>query len=467
MGDSTPSQSTQASPSEASAATHHIPQSVVVETPAQKRALSYSNTIHQLFTQVMDAKQPADRILADYFRSHKKHGSKDRRVIRESLFGLFRWHGWLKQLTTAYTAPQAWFASLALTAKIEDHRWQDISAAWQAFSTLTELKALDSIDELDSLHAKQQLLQRCFNQFSFAVTELAPEWYWRHSQQLTDNEQYALVDALSCRPPIWGRLQGISAANAIDKLSKLDIEAKMSEFFVDAINLGHKSINLNALGLYNQGELEIQDLGSQVIGNICAPKPNESWWDACSGAGGKTLQLRSHMLLQDKHSKGSILASDIRKRPLEELMKRAKRAKFKQITVAPWLSDALPVTGDHFDGVLVDAPCSCTGTWRRNPDMRWLDDEHAITDKPALQLDILSRASAAVRSGGTLVYATCSISPSENEAVVNAFLTNYPQFELQPLVHPFTGLTTTMLTVMPYQANSDGMFVAKMIKKPG
>ena len=97
--------------------------------------------------------------------------------------------------------------------------------------------------------------------------------------------------------------------------------------------------------------------------------------------------------------------------------------------------------------------------------MRWLDDASAISDKPALQLDILQRSAKAVRTGGVLVYATCSISPTENEAVVEAFLASNPNFTLQQLCHPFTGEQQSMLTVLPYQADSDGMFVAKMIKR--
>lgn len=467
MGDTTPtalisSQAKQATDTSPTLALHH---GINADTSAQKRALSYSITIHQLFEQVMQSKQPADRIVAEYFRINKKHGSKDRRVIRESLFGLFRWHGWLNQLTTLCTAPKAWFASLALTAKIEGHPWQEFSDAWQTFAANPALAPLNDAGDLTRLAAKQQLLQACFPQHEFALTQLVPTWYWQHYPTSSEDEQYALIEALCSRPPIWGRLQGINSADALASLNASGIEAKMSDYFDDAINLGHKSINLNSLKLYNEGQLEIQDLGSQVIGHVCAPRPDDNWWDACSGAGGKTLQLRSLMLQQDSHSKGSIIASDIRRKPLEELAKRVKRAHFNQISVSPWKTDALPVASDQFDGVLVDAPCSCTGTWRRNPDMRWLDDASAISDKPALQLDILQRSAKAVRTGGVLVYATCSISPTENEAVVEAFLASNPNFTLQQLCHPFTGEQQSMLTVLPYQADSDGMFVAKMIKR--
>ncbi len=172
-------------------------------------------------------------------------------------------------------------------------------------------------------------------------------------------------------------------SKALAELRSAGVDACAAPVFNDAISLGSKSINLNEIRLYKEGFIEVQDLASQVIGQVCAPKAGENWWDACSGAGGKSLQLSS-LMQQDNAAKGvlgTITASDIRPAALNELEKRAKRAGFN-IKVAPWRSDALPVAREAFDGVLVDAPCSCTGTWRRNPDMRWLDDSQAISDKP-------------------------------------------------------------------------------------
>jgi 16S rRNA (cytosine967-C5)-methyltransferase len=97
--------------------------------------------------------------------------------------------------------------------------------------------------------------------------------------------------------------------------------------------------------------------------------------------------------------------------------------------------------------------------------MRWLDDASAVTDKPMLQLAILRRSAVAVKVGGKLVYATCSLSPSENEQIVKDFLSETSEFELEPVIHPFTGQPCNMLTIWPQQANSDGMFVAKMRRK--
>lgn len=437
--------------------------SVVIDaiTPAQKRALSYANTIEMLFNQVMNSRMPADRIIGQYFREHKKHGSKDRRVIRESLFALFRWWGWLSQLQSEQPHV-TWFKQLSACAALEQHAWQDITQAWDNIAAWPTKEHPPA--NSNSLNDKLALFQSLSGLADCQPSDLLPSWFWQ-TCPVAPSEQLAVVEAMTTRPPIWARVQSIKTPTAISQLSKAGIEAVASQYFTDAISLGHKSINLNEVDSYKQGHIEIQDLASQVIGQICQPGADQIWWDACSGAGGKTLQLRSLMLQKNSKSTGTITASDIRNKPLEELSKRAKRAGFNNISVAPWKSDALPVSEGIFDGVLVDAPCSCTGTWRRNPDMRWLDDVSAVSDKTALQLDILTRSAAAVKAGGQLVYATCSLSPSENEHVVEAFLAQTNEFELLPVIHPFTGELCNMLTVWPQQADSDGMFVAKMRRK--
>ncbi|MEZ9140923.1 MULTISPECIES: RsmB/NOP family class I SAM-dependent RNA methyltransferase [unclassified Shewanella] len=447
---------------------------IQANTPAEKRALSYSATIKKLFDEVLDTKMPADRIVANYFREHKKHGSKDRRVIRETLFGLFRWWGWLKQLGSQHDE-QTWYKMLSACALLEQHNWRNFADAWQVFAELSDIQlesitahiASIEIANTDSVVGKNQLLNKLFTHFEFTETQLLPDWFWEVCPVENQKAQIQLIEAMSARPPIWARVQGYDTHKALAELQQAEINATSSEFFNDAISLGSKSINLNEVKLYKNGQLEIQDLASQVIGNICQPKTDENWWDTCSGAGGKTLQLRS-LMMQDAPnatSTGSIISSDIRSKALEELNKRAKRAGFNNISIARWKSEALPVETNHFDGVLVDAPCSCTGTWRRNPDMRWIDDRSCVDDKPELQLDILTRSAKAVKSGATLVYATCSLSPLENEAVVEAFLANNKEFSLETITHPFTLQQKNMLTVWPYEANSDGMFVAKMVKR--
>ncbi len=429
-----------------------------IETPNQKRAVSYANTIARLFNQVMETKQPADRVIANYFREHKKHGSKDRRVIRETFFGLFRWWGWLKQLPSNQDGLID-FNQLYLCAQLEKHPWANIHHVWAQVSAIRP----EDNQGLVSLEDRLNYLANCYSNIQFDTKQLLPDWFWQQIS-LPENKHNEFIRIMMTRPPIWCRTQGLKVSDAIKQLLKQDVPAQASTHFDDALSLGSKSLNLDGVTLYKEGKLEIQDLASQVIGHVCAPKPEEHWWDTCAGAGGKSLQLKTHMLAQDSQAKGSITASDIRQGPLKELLKRAKRAGYKHIDIAPWQSDSLPVT-KLFDGVLVDAPCSCLGTWRRNPDMRWTDDETAVLSKPELQLDILSRSSRAVKPGGKLVYATCSLATKENESVVTEFLALHPEFSLEMLTHPFTQEQSKMLTIWPHEADCDGMFVVRMIRQ--
>ncbi|MCL1079147.1 RsmB/NOP family class I SAM-dependent RNA methyltransferase [Parashewanella spongiae] len=436
--------------------------SLMAQTPAQKRALSYALTIHRLFTQIMDSKQPADRVLAHYFRENKKHGSKDRRVIRETLFAMFRWWGWLGKtlpIQSRADVDSHWLSVMLSSALLEKQSWPIVIKAWGELANV-EHELITHSNDIDTPLA---VIKNLYPEIEFKLTELLPESFWKH-HALDKQNSLSLVESMSSRPPIWARSQYAETSYIIESLNKQDFDANKSTHFPDAINLGHKSLNLNQLKLYQQGKIEIQDLASQTIGHVCDPKPNELWWDACSGAGGKALQLTAMMYSQDTDRKGEVVASDIRKQALDELYKRMQRAQVNHIQIKHWASEHIPVPIEHFDGVLVDAPCSCTGTWRRNPDMRWTDDLSTLDDVSALQLDILTKSSAAVKQGGRLIYATCSIIKAENEDVVSTFLANNPEFNLEPIINPFTNKEASTLTIWPYEANSDGMFVARMIK---
>ena len=121
---------------------------------------------------------------------------------------------------------------------------------------------------------------------------------------------------------------------------------------------------------------------------------------------------------------------------------------------------------EKFDGVLVDAPCSCSGTWRRNSEARWIALDQTCQRAAKNQLEILKKASAKVKLGGILVYATCSMSQIENEQVVEKFLDEHSDFSLDPIIHPLTGEKISgLMTVKSWPENCDAMFAARMIRK--
>lgn len=441
----------------------NIDSDLIANSPAQKRAISYANTILSLFSEVMSTKKPADRVIANYFREQKKHGSKDRRIIRETLFGLFRWWGWLRKPSlcseTDLNLNTQTLELLLCVAVLEKHTWTPTINAWAELCDF-QIQKLESIALLES---ELERIQHIFPEQVFELTELLPDVFWSQCS-LSESQQHQLALSMLSRPPIWARAQFETTESVISALSSDGIEVAQSTFFEDALSLGTKSINLPQVKPYQEGKLEIQDIASQVIGNICSPKADQNWWDSCSGAGGKSLQLASLMSRDNVQVTGQIVSSDIRKSVLEELKKRSNRAGIQTIKTQYWNDEVIPVQYDYFDGVLVDAPCTCTGTWRRNPDMRWTDNLDNVEETATLQLDILNSSSLAVKSGGVLVYATCSLLEKENQQVIEAFLSTHPEFRLQELKHPFTAETHDYLTIWPFEANSDGMFVAKMVK---
>jgi 16S rRNA (cytosine967-C5)-methyltransferase len=165
---------------------------------------------------------------------------------------------------------------------------------------------------------------------------------------------------------------------------------------------------------FHAGEFEVQDIASQLVGFWCNPKPGETWWDACAGEGGKMLHLADLM-----ENKGLIWASDRSERRLASLKRRAARAKVFNYRIAAWDGSAKLPTKTKFDGVLIDAPCSGVGTWQRNPHARWTTTRDDVREMAIIQQQLVLNAAAAVKPGGRLIYAVCTLTWSETQAVAD------------------------------------------------
>jgi 16S rRNA (cytosine967-C5)-methyltransferase len=166
--------------------------------------------------------------------------------------------------------------------------------------------------------------------------------------------------------------------------------------------------------------------------------------------------------------KGVVVATDVDERKLKEVVRRARRSPFRNLTTKAW--DGRHVAGKtgRFDGVLVDAPCSAIGTWRRNPEARWTIDRAAIPRLAELQAQILRAAAPGVRPGGTLVYSVCTFTPPETGGVIQSFLADHPEFRLDPFPHPLDESPTDgTLLIWPQDADTDAMFIARMVRTAG
>ena len=209
---------------------------------------------------------------------------------------------------------------------------------------------------------------------------------------------------------------------------------------------------------FQNGEFEIQDLASQLVGLAAAPQPGETWWDACAGEGGKTMHLSDLM-----RNKGLIWVSDRSLRRLTKLKERAARAKVFNFRSAAWEGGTKPPTKAKFDGILVDAPCSGVGTWQRNPHARWTTQPADVHELAAVQGKLLANVAGSLKPGGRLIYAVCTLTRAETTGVVDAFTVAHPELEPTPL--QALGSLLPALILWPHELNANGMFIAAWKKK--
>lgn len=251
------------------------------------------------------------------------------------------------------------------------------------------------------------------------------------------------------RPPLWLRLNRSCDRDAV--LAELEARGLAPEICGLAIAV-RGSASVHALTSYRTGAVEIQDRASQAIIDTLDPQPGEHVWDACTGGGGKAVAIGARL-----GNRGQVHASDVREHTLREVRRRAEKAGLTNVRAFAADATAEQRWNAHlrrrggFDRVLVDAPCSGSGTWRRNPDNRWHVNRESLERLVALQTRLVAATARAVRPGGVLTYATCSWLPEENEAVVNAFLEDASGWSLE----------TMHLTGSP-EADADTMFCARL-----
>ena len=249
--------------------------------------------------------------------------------------------------------------------------------------------------------------------------------------------------------------------DVLEELKKLGIKAEPCALSPIGIRVADRP-SLNALPMLKTGLVEIQDEGSQLVALMVDARPGQRVMDFCAGAGGKTLAIAAQM-----NNKGRITACDVLENRLKRSTERFRRADVHNIEVRPLKDEHDPWVKHHkgeFDRVLVDAPCSGTGTWRRNPDARWRMLGPGLEQLLPLQARILDSAARLVKVGGRLIYATCSLLPQENEHQIDAFLKGHGDFHVIPYGNIWTenplSAHPEFLSLTPARHGTDGFFAA-------
>lgn len=290
---------------------------------------------------------------------------------------------------------------------------------------------------------------------SFPDSELrraVPEWV-PDSVAVTP----AWLRELQREPALWLRARPGRGAQLAAELHDCQPAAAAGPF-ADALQyLGAE--DLFRTPQFHAGRFELQDLNSQVVGFLCAPRPGETWWDTCAGEGGKTLHLCDLM-----GNKGRVWASDRAQWRLDQLKRRAARAGVFNYRVELWNGGPKLPTKTKFDGILVDAPCSGVGTWQRNPHARWTTQPADIAELAALQKRLLAHAIPSLKPGGRLIYAVCTLTHAETTEVAAAVEREFPHLERLPLVNPLAadpaGPVAAPLWLWPQTTGGNGMFIA-------
>lgn len=391
---------------------------------------------------------PADRFLAKVFRENRSFGSRDRRTVNSSVFAYYRRRGWLAK---------------AYPEKLDKDLPILLTAAFAAEGNAPEfIKILCAKANVDYAHfedaSSKETSEERFKAFTGVAVnhaELLEKWM---IEKLSPSADTMYLPYLDSRPPVWIRTQNALPEYVSEMLMKNnDIASQQHPFLKNALKLDSERPNLYESAPFRRGLFEIQDFSSQCIGFATCAKENETWFDPCAGGGGKTLQIASMM-----RNTGKIFADDIRKYKLIQVAERAKRASFTNVSVEVPPEDML------FDGVIVDAPCSSSGRWRRNPDAICFAKRSEIEKLPNLQLEILEKNASRVKPGGVLVYGTCSVFDIENRGVVERFLEkNGDEFTLEPFPNPHRNgeMTDGTLATFPAHADCDGAFSARFRRK--
>ena len=433
----------------------------------------------EVYDLIIRSEHPADSTIDTFFRSHKYLGSHDRRFVAETTYGMLRHKKrmeWLceasgkKLIQLSDDSPAAFLLCLVYRAAVANDGIEVL------------------VDELEADPVEKHSLSLFLNQAkdrndrfeketpshsggpaAIALRYSFPEWMigeWRG--QFGDDETVRLCEALNAPAPLTLRVNTLKASveECQDALAKENIETERTKFSQFGLTV-RKRMNVFQLEVFRKGFFEVQDEGSQILSMLVDPKPTSKVVDACAGGGGKSLALAALM-----KNRGVIFALDTNSYRLEGLRKRIRRSGVDTIRVCTVEEGQLPPgLSDAADNVLVDAPCSGLGTIRRNPGMKWTVTPQSVEELNVKQSEILNHYARSVKVKGRLIYSTCTIMKSENEDVVEKFLSGHPQFEImEPSVilrrYQLESLSHEQyFRLKPHVHGTDGFFAAVMERK--
>ncbi len=414
--------------------------------------------VTEVYDETLSSRKPADHLIDMFFRKRKYLGSHDRRFIAETLYSALRHRRRIEWIISTISTTQNKTLLVIVSGLLLEKKYSKQQLSDEQILSSELLQRLD--DASNILPKEENPIANLAIRFSFQ------DWMiqaWTSQFGIPETERLCTV--LNTQASITLRVNILKATveECQHALRSEGIESTRTEFSPFGLHIP-KRINVFQLETFRKGFFEVQDEGSQMLALIVNPKPRTKVIDACAGSGGKTLAMAALM-----KNRGEIFSLDIHDFRLEELHKRVKRAGVDTVRLKTAREDESPPDlHDSADYVLVDAPCSGTGTIRRNPGMKWSVTEAMIEELQTKQGKILSNYSQCVKRNGTIVYATCSLMKEENEMVVESFLASHSEFtllepkEILSRFHLESLANKRYFQLLPHQHGTDGFFAAVM-----
>lgn len=414
----------------------------------------------EVLTEIATVARPADALVSAYFRARRYIGSKDRAAVATMVYDNVRHHArlnwWIKKSDADHNPRNLFLAYLMLVDG------KDIKEIGEMFDG----KKFSPQPLEDSERALMRKLVGHTVEHPNMPDEVkteCPDWASESLKKRFGKSFTREMRALMKPAPLDIRVNTIKGVRdeRLDELHKLGLKAENCSLSSVGIRIEERP-SLNALTMLKNGFVEIQDEGSQLVAMLVDAKPGQRVVDFCAGAGGKTLAIAAQM-----NNKGKIVACDVLEKRLKRSTERFRRAGVHNIETKVLKDERDPWVKKHkasFDRVLCDAPCSGTGTWRRNPDARWQSLGPGLESLLPLQASILDSAARLVKPKGRLIYATCSMLPEENELQIEKFLETHTDFKVVPYNEVWTDKPVSAqadyLSLTPAQHNTDGFFAA-------
>ena len=408
-------------------------------------------------------KRPASETLRAWGADHRFAGSGDRSAIGNIVYDALR-----KKSSTHYLMDSDSTRRLVLGTLLRDWGYnpQGLNAAFDGDKFAPDLIT----DEETAAYGS-----RFLSEAPLHVQADVPEWLTASLEANFSEEWVTETQAFTNRPPVDLRVNTLKAnrekvRKALAKSGAVFSETARHGLRIKAGQGASRQPNVQAEAAFQKGWFEVQDEGSQIVADLVYARPGEQVMDFCAGAGGKTLAMAASM-----ENRGQIHAFDADKQRLKPIFERLKRAGIRNAQVHGPDDDISSLTGT-MDRVVVDAPCTGSGTWRRHPHSKWKLSKEMLEMRLTEQEEVLSQAAPFVKPNGLLVYITCSILPEENENQINSFIEDNPEFELLSAGEVWQDLfgfnkpqpwsaDMKSVTLTPASTHTDGFFFAVTSKR--